>query len=92
VEDANKRPRRARKGTTPADLTWTRELLKAQLEDQAEWRRRKAVEYPDDRRNLDSAEEYEHLVKTVHDIPNVLLVAYSEAFEDLPDATELVQA
>jgi hypothetical protein len=29
-----------------ADLTWTRELLKAELEDQAEWRRRKAANTP----------------------------------------------
>jgi hypothetical protein len=32
--------------TTAADL-WTPGLLKAGLEDQAEWRRRKIVEYPD---------------------------------------------
>ena len=37
--------------------TWTRKMLKGELEEQAEWRRRKAVEYPDDRRNLTSAEE-----------------------------------
>jgi hypothetical protein len=44
-------------------------------EDQAEWRRRKAIEYPDDRRNLDAAEEYERLAKTVQNIPDDLLVA-----------------
>jgi hypothetical protein len=60
--------------------------LKAQLEDQAEWRRRKAIEYPDDRRNLDAAEEYERLAKTVQAIPDDLLVAYSEAFEGAPDS------
>jgi hypothetical protein len=32
-----------------------RELLKPELEDQAEWRRHKAVEYLDDHRNLDAA-------------------------------------
>jgi hypothetical protein len=53
--------------------------LKPELEDQAEWRRRKTVEYPDDHRNLDSAEENERLAKTVQDIPDHLLVAYSEA-------------
>ena len=71
---------------TAADLTWNRELLKDQLEDQAEWRRRKAIEYPDDRRNLDAAEEYERLAKTVQNIPDDLLVAYSEAFEDARDS------
>jgi hypothetical protein len=62
------------------------DILKGELEDQAEWRRRKAAEYPDDRRNLDSAEEYERLAKTVKDIPEDLLVAYSESFEDAPDS------
>jgi hypothetical protein len=59
------------------DLAWNRKLLKDQLEDQAEWRRRKAVEYPDDRRNLDAGGEYERLAKTVQNIPDDLLVAYS---------------
>src|SRR5262249_17178907 len=68
------------------DIAWTRDMLKGDLEDQAEWRRRKAAEYPDDRRNLDSAEEYERLAKTVKDIPDDLLVAYSAAFEDVPDS------
>ena len=68
------------------DLAWTRDILKGELEDQAEWRRRKAAEYPDDRRNLDSAEEYERLARTVKDIPEDLLVAYSESFEDAPDS------
>src|SRR6516165_6244066 len=67
------------------DVAWTREMLKTELEDQAEWRRQKAVEYPHDRRNLDSAEEYERLAKTVKDIPDNLLVAYSEAYQDAPD-------
>ena len=72
--------------TTADDVACARDMLKADLEDQAEWRRRKAVEYPDDRRNIDSAEEYERLAKTVKDIPADLLVAYSEAFEDAPDS------
>jgi hypothetical protein len=63
-----------------------RELLKPELEDQAEWRRHKAVEYLADHRNLDAAEENERLAKTVQDIPDHLLVAYSEAFENLPDS------
>jgi len=72
--------------TTAKDIAWTRDMLKGDLEDQAEWRRRKAAEYPDDRRNLDSAEEYERLAKTVKDVPDDVLVAYSEAFEDVPDS------
>ena len=70
---------------TAADVAWTREMLKSELEDQAEWRREKAIEYPNDRRNLASAEEYERLAETVKDIPDDLLIAYSEAYEDVPD-------
>jgi hypothetical protein len=72
--------------TTTNDAAFARNMLKGELEDQAEWRRRKAIEYPNDRRNLDSAEEYERLAKTVKDIPADLLVAYSECFEDAPDS------
>ena len=71
--------------TTTNDVAWTREMLRSELEDQAQWRREKAVEYPHDRRNRDSAEEYDRLAKTVKDIPEKLLVAYSEAYEDAPD-------
>jgi hypothetical protein len=72
--------------TTTVDVAWTRRLLKDQLESQAGWRRRKAVEYPDDRRNLDAAKEYERLAKTVQAVPDDLLVAYSETFEDASDS------
>jgi hypothetical protein len=72
--------------TTTADIAWIRQMLKAELEETAEWRLRKAVEYPDDRRNRDSATEYDRLAKTVKDIPDDVLVAYAEAFEDLPDS------
>jgi hypothetical protein len=72
--------------TTAGDIALMRQMLKAELEETAEWRRRKAVEYPDDRRNLDAAEEYERLAKTVQNLPDDLLVAYSEAFEDAPDS------
>jgi hypothetical protein len=72
--------------TAAKDIAFTRDMLKSELEETAEWRRRKAVEYPDDRRNLDAAEEYERLAKTVKDVPGDLLVAYSEAFEDAPDS------
>jgi hypothetical protein len=38
--------------TADDDDAWARKMLKDELEEQAEWRREKAVEYPDDRRNL----------------------------------------
>jgi hypothetical protein len=72
--------------TKETDHKWTRKLMKADLEDQAEWRRRKAIEYPDDRRNVDAAEEYQRLAKTLQDIRDDLLFAYSEAFEDGPNS------
>jgi hypothetical protein len=69
------------------DLAWTPAMLNGELEDQAEWRRRNATEYPDDRRNLDSAEEYKRLARTVKDIPKDLLVAYSESFDEEDDTS-----
>jgi hypothetical protein len=71
--------------TTTDDVAWTREMLKSELEDQAQWRREKAVDYPHDRRNLVSAEEYERLANTAKDIPDDLLIAFKEAYEDVPD-------
>jgi hypothetical protein len=56
--------------------------MKAELEDQQSGA---GATPSSSRRNLDSAEEYERLAKTVKDIPDDLLVAYSEAFEDAPD-------
>ena len=72
--------------TKTADTAWLRKMLMAELEEQADWRRQKAVEYPLDRRNRDAAAEYRRLAKTVKDIPDDVLVAYSKAFEDAPDS------
>jgi len=55
------------------------------FEGQAEWRRRKAIEYPDDQRNLVAADIFDELVKTVDDLDPALLEASEELFEDLPD-------
>jgi hypothetical protein len=38
-------------------------MLVETLESQAEWRRQKALEYPEDRRNIDAAELLEKLAK-----------------------------
>jgi hypothetical protein len=49
------------------------EDLKTKFEMQAEWRREKAEEYPNDKRNQKAAEIFDRLLPTVHDIaPNVI--------------------
>jgi hypothetical protein len=57
-----------------------REQLKTKLEEQAEWRRRKAVEW-EDHRNIEAAELLDRLAATVADVPQHLLDAYQAAFE-----------
>lgn len=49
------------------------EDLKTKFEMQAEWRREKAEEYPNDKRNQEAAEIFDRLLATVDDIaPNVI--------------------
>jgi hypothetical protein len=52
---------------------------------QAEWRREKAKEHPDDERNLEAATIFDRLALTVDNIPPDVLIAYHDLFDDLPD-------
>ena len=65
-----------------------RQELKEEFEREAEWRRQKAAEYPDDKRNLDAAAGYDRLAATVGAVPDELMVAYTECFNDMTE-TEL---
>jgi len=62
-----------------------RQELKEEFEREADWRREKAVEYPEDERNLESAAEYDRLAATVDVVPDELIVAYRECFDDERD-------
>ena len=62
------------------DIPAMRQELKEEFEREAEWRRQKAAEYPDDKRNLDSAAGYDRLAATVGDVSDELMVAYVECF------------
>jgi hypothetical protein len=57
-------------------------MLSETLEYQAEWRRQKADEYPDDRRNIDAAELLERLAREVRNLEgrNDLRVCRVEKF------------
>jgi hypothetical protein len=59
--------------------------LKETFEMQAEWRRQKAAEYPDDSRNTEAAKIFDRLAATVENVPPDVLAAYEELFDDLPD-------
>jgi hypothetical protein len=52
----------------------------------AEWRREKAIEYPNDKRNLEAAALLDRLAATTGDIEPMVVEAFAELFEDLVDA------
>jgi hypothetical protein len=64
------------------DLTW---MLKESLEGTAEWRRRVALEYPDDERNVKAAKALERLATTVEQVDPKLLAVFGEELDDADD-------
>ena len=71
---------------TLLDIGYTREQLKEEFEGQADWRRQKAGEYPDDKRNIEAAEIFDRLAAGALTIPSDVFAAYLELFEEYPDA------
>jgi hypothetical protein len=59
-----------------------RDELKETFERQAVWRRQKAAEHPDDKRDLEAAKIFDRLAATVKDIPLDVSRAYRELFDD----------
>jgi len=59
-----------------------REELADEFRFQAEWRRQKAAEYPDDKRNLEAAEILSRLAETVALCPEEVIVAFQEIWQD----------
>src|SRR5690242_11972188 len=75
-------------------LVPVRELLKQTFEHQAAWRREKAGEYPDDKRNLEAAELLDQLAGMVEAVPNDVLHVYQALCNDEPEGVvfeELMQ-
>jgi hypothetical protein len=64
----------------------TSETLRDMFEDQARWRREKAVECPDDSRNKIAAEIFDKLAATSADVSENVLRASGELFENFPDS------
>jgi hypothetical protein len=56
------------------------------FKEQADWRRSKAAEYPNDARNIDAANCFDRLAATAKDVPPEMLHAYGELFEEYRDA------
>jgi hypothetical protein len=52
------------------------------FEGKAQWRRQKAVEHPDDRRNLEAAAILDRLAKSVDSVPPTTLNSFFELYED----------
>ena len=52
--------------------------LRDDFKEQAEWRREKAEQYPDDKRHLEAAAIFDRLAATVCAIPHDVFIAFSE--------------
>jgi hypothetical protein len=65
---------------TQREIAELKAQLKRDFEALAEWRRRKAKEHPEDKRNETAAAELEVLA-----VPSEILAAYGELFGDMQD-------
>jgi hypothetical protein len=65
--------------------TEQRGMLSETFERQAEWRRQKVGEFPDDLRNAEAAAILEKLAGTVGSVPGDVLSAYYDLFDDVSD-------
>ena len=52
--------------------------LRDDFKEQAEWRREKAEQYPDDKRHLEAAAMFDRLAATVDAIPQDVFIAFSK--------------
>jgi hypothetical protein len=64
--------------------------LKETFEHQAAWRWEKGAEHPEDKRNLEAADNFDRLAATAAEVPQEVLTAAEELFDDLRD-TEVEQ-
>ncbi|MBS7546286.1 hypothetical protein [Ancylobacter oerskovii] len=53
--------------------------------EQAEWREQKAIEFPNDDRNATAAEAFRRLASSAKDVPDEVILAAAELYDDLPD-------
>ena len=60
--------------------------LRGEFKGQADWRRVKAVEYPDDMRNERAAGLFDRLAASVDQCPDEVIVAAGELFDGPQDA------
>jgi predicted P-loop ATPase/GTPase len=59
-----------------------KDMLKEDFANEAEWRREKAIEHPDDERNVDAAQLLDELARTVDDVDDDLLEAFENMFAE----------
>ena len=71
---------KCRKNST--NMTARRVALVEIFAGKAEWRRQKAVEHPDDKRNLEAATIFDRLARSVDGVPPTTLNSFFELYED----------
>jgi hypothetical protein len=78
--------------TTSDEEADIRQELKEDLETTAQWRRRLITRFPDDNRNEAAAELLDRLIPSVQDVPELLLLQYSQMLDNLETDAELDEA
>ncbi|MBX3436258.1 MAG: hypothetical protein KF861_02125 [Planctomycetaceae bacterium] len=79
---------------TTENQGWGRIELEKEFERQAEWRRDKAAQYPEDDRNMEAAAMLDELVRSVAECPTDVIDDTGKLFADLPageDWAEMLQ-
>jgi hypothetical protein len=70
------------------ELAFQLDLLRTEFLNTADWRRQKAIEHPDDKRNEEAAQLLERLATTVEQVEAHLIKAFYELREDSREAEE----
>ena len=63
------------------EIAEQKKILAMQLQSEAEWRRGNAVEYPDDKRHLAAAEQFQKLAATVKDVPHDIFATWLDRWQ-----------
>ena len=60
-----------------------KKFLAMQLQSEADWRRGNAEEYPDDKRHVAAAEQFQKLAATVKDVPHGIFATWLDRWQTI---------